>query len=484
VLAPGTLPELLETVASGHAGRIAIAGAGRQLTYRRLHDAVVALAGRLGELGVERGTRVALLVPNGGEFVASFFAVARRGGVVLPLNDRYRDTELTHCLADARPSLLVTVPPLEAVCRRVIAAVESGCRLLVLDGARGPAPSGPPGSASRRSPAASIEPDDPVLSQYSSGSTGAPRRVVRTHANLTFELSRLGELLALGPDDRVLGVVPFSHVNGLVRSMLAALSVGASLAPLAAFRRHELAATIERERITVVVAVPFVFRILADTVFPRPVDLSSLRLCVSASAPLPEATNRRFHARHGLFVRQLYGSTETGTISVNAAAEVEDSLDSVGRPLPGVAVRILRDDGSEAGVDEAGEVAVESPAAFRGGSLLTGDLGRIDARGYLRLVGRRTFFINRGGYKVNPWELETLLQAHPKVDDVAVVGVPAASGDEVVKAVIAPREPCSAEEIVEYCRGRIADFKVPSVVEFRPRLPRGPTGKILRRELA
>jgi long-chain acyl-CoA synthetase len=480
VRARGTLPEMLETVASAHAGRIALAGAGGRLTYGQLHETVVALADRLGALGVGRGALVALLLPNGPDFVAGFFAVARRGGIVLPLNDRYRDTELAYYLADARPSLLVTTPALEALCRRVIAAADHRCELLVLDATRGP---GAPAPAPPSGPAA-VVPDDPVLCLYSSGSTGAPKRIVRTHANLRFELARLADVLDLRAGDRFLGVVPFSHVNGLVRSMLAALGVGATLAPLAEFKRREAAATIERERITVIVAVPFVFRILAETSFPSPVDLSSLRLCVSASAPLPPAAGRAFHARYGVLVRQLYGSTETGTIAVNAGADVEDTLDSVGLPLPGVEVRILRDDGSPAGVDEPGEVAVKSPAAATGAFLSTGDVGRIDGRGYLRLLGRKTFFINRGGYKVNPWEIETLIQGHPKVDDVAVVGLATASGDEVVKAVIASRASCSAEEIIEFCRGRIADFKVPSVIEFRTRLPRGPTGKVLRQELA
>ncbi len=492
-----TLPELLDSVATRHAGRVAIAGPGGPLTYGQLHEGVAALSEHLGTLGIDRNDSVAILIPNSAAFVIAFLAVARRGGIVFPLNSLYRDTELTYYLDDAKPSLLVTVAPLEALSRSAAASVTPSPRVLVIDerGRPMPGPDGSPSAPTIVGQPSAIQPGDSVLCLYSSGSTGRPKRVVRTHGNLVFELSRLGETLGLQSEDRFLGVVPFSHVNGLVRTMLGALSVGATLVPLPEFKRREAAATIERERITVIIAVPFVFGILAETIFTPPVDFSSLRLCISASAPLPVATGRRFRERYGLFVRQLYGCTETGSISINQGADIGDSLDSVGCPLEGVEIRILRDDGSIAGEDEQGDVAIKSPAAatayqggnenggFRGGYFMPGDVGRIDRRGLLYLVGRKSWFINRAGYKVNPWELETLLQAHPKVDDVAIVGVPTPHGDELVKAVIVPRGTCSTEEIIEYCRGKVADFKVPGAIEFRPRLPRTATGKILRGEL-
>jgi long-chain acyl-CoA synthetase len=168
----------------------------------------------------------------------------------------------------------------------------------------------------------------------------------------------------------------------------------------------------------------------------------------------------------------------------------------VGLPIQGVEIAAFRDDGTPAGVNETGEIAVKSPAAiagygspvsgpqpFRDGYFLTGDVGRIDTHGYLYLVGRKTFFINKAGYKINPFEIETLLEEHPKVKEAVVIGVPTPYGEESVKAVIVPQGPCSEEEIAEFCRGRIANFKVPSLIEFCPKLPKSPTGKILRKQL-
>jgi long-chain acyl-CoA synthetase len=195
-----------------------------------------------------------------------------------------------------------------------------------------------------------------------------------------------------------------------------------------------------------------------------------------------------------MYVRQLYGSTETGTITVNLGADLEGTLESVGTPIPGVSVEVFTGEGRTARPDELGEVAVQSPAAIRGygvsdqadgevfrdGYFFTGDLGRKDQDGWLYLVGRKKCFINRGGYKVNPREIEVLLEAHPKVGEAVVVGRPTPYGDEQVAAVIVLAAPCTAEELVEFCRGKIADFKIPSVVEFRDSLPKTPTGKVQR----
>jgi long-chain acyl-CoA synthetase len=206
--------------------------------------------------------------------------------------------------------------------------------------------------------------------------------------------------------------------------------------------------------------------------------------------------NHRFHARAGRYVRQLYGSTETGTISVDMSPDNEQSLESVGTPLDGVEVKIVTDEGAPVTPAEEGEVAVKSPFAitaydnlapgdqpFRDGFFLTGDVARQDARGRLYLVGRRKFFINKGGYKINPREIEVLLEEHPNVQEAVVVGVRSEYGDERVKAVVVARASCSAEELIAHCRGRIAEFKSPSLVEFRDSLPKSPTGKILRSQL-
>jgi long-chain acyl-CoA synthetase len=289
----------------------------------------------------------------------------------------------------------------------------------------------------------------------------------------------------------------------MVRTMLAALAAGAALHPVATFGRHQAIELIAREAITLFIGVPFMFSALARTRVEPAADWSSLRLAVSASAAMPPELNREFHARFGLHVRQLYGSTETGSISVHLEPEIAGTLASVGRPLPGVEVRVLADDGTPVAAGETGEVAVRSPWAiaayrpeggegregprapegtgsFRDGYFLTGDLGRLDPTGRLYLLGRKRFLINRGGYKVNPREIEEVLEAHPAVGDLVVVGEPTVFGDERIKAIVVPRGPCDAATLIAYCRGRIADFKIPSSIEFRDALPKSATGKVRR----
>jgi long-chain acyl-CoA synthetase len=208
---------------------------------------------------------------------------------------------------------------------------------------------------------------------------------------------------------------------------------------------------------------------------------------------MPQKLNLHFYEKFGIYVRQLYGSTETGTISVDLSSDIESSLESVGKPIAGVDVEVFSENGEPTQTNGIGEIAVKSPAAiksygsddvdndaFRNGYFFTGDLGRRDQHGLLYLVGRKKMFINKGGFKINPREVEELLESHPDVEEAAVIGLATLYGDEKIKAVIVVRERCSEEEIVEFCRGKIANFKIPSIIDFTDRLPKTATGKIQR----
>jgi long-chain acyl-CoA synthetase len=483
------LPDILENAARQNAGRTAIVDGKMALSYESLEERVACFAVKLHLGGIRRGSRVALLLPNGSDFVTSYLAVVTLGAIAVPLNDQYQQTELLQFLDACGVALLVTSRDHMELCRRVLSMRQSPGKLLFAEELAEAA-----GSERARIGDVRVEtdPESPVMYQFSSGSTGRPKQIARTHANLLFELESLIRALEMTHKDRFLGVTPFSHVNGLMRTMLASLRAGATLYPLAKFERQAVAEIIEQQKISVFIGVPFMFSMLAKANFRRRPDFSSLRVCISASAPMPEKLNRQFYESFGMYVRQLYGSTETGTISVNRAADVERSLGSVGTPLPGVKVEVFTEAGGISGEDEVGEVAVMSPAAiagydglddvnkevFRDGYFFTGDLGRRDRAGFLYLAGRKKFFINKGGYKINPQELESLLEDHPRVEEAAVVGEPTAYGDERVKALIVLNGPCSEEEIIRHCREKIAHFKVPSVIEFRESLPRSPTGKI------
>jgi len=489
-----TIPEMLVAVVKQNAGRTAIVDEGVAIDYATLERKITSLAAELYGRGVRRGDRVALLLPNGLDFVTSYFAIAAVGAVIVPLNDHYQQTELLYFLEECGVTLLLTSRDYSPLCHEVLAVGKSSFKLFFVEDQ---AEVSEARLKSFRNLKTEINPNSPVMYQYSSGTTGRPKRVARTHANLLFELNSLVQTLRLSNEDRFLGVAPFSHVNGLMRSMMASIRAGATLYPLAKFERQAIAEVIEKNHLSTFIAVPFMFSMLAKTNFRKRPDFSSLRLCVSASAPMPKKLNEEFYKKFGIYVRQLYGSTETGTISVNLRSDIEGSLESVGTPIGGVEVEVFTEDGRVANEGEVAEIAVKSPGTIKGydgldemnrevfqnGYFFTGDLGRRDKDGFLYLVGRKKFFINKGGYKIDPHEIEELLESHAKVDEAVVIGLPTSYGDEKVKAVIVLNTPCSEEEIIKYCRGKIADFKIPSLVEFRENLPKSPTGKILRKML-
>ncbi len=486
-----TIPEMISSVAKQHAERTAIVDGGKATRYETLEKRIKALASKLYRMGIRRGDRVALLLPNGLDYVTGYFGIAATGAIVVPLNDHYQQTELVYFLDECNVSLIITLKDFAPLCHQVLSMRTSPCQLFWADDFRETfdSASHPPDDFK-----VEIDPEDPVMYQFSSGSTGRPKRIGRTHANLLFELSSLIQNLNITHEDRFLGIAPFSHVNGLMRSMMASLRAGATLYPLARFDRQAVAETIEKNRISIFIGVPFMPSMLAKSHFRRQPDFSSLRLCVTASAPMPKKLNQQFYEHFGIYVRQLYGSTETGTISANLSPDIESSLDSVGTPIAGVEVEVFTDDRRIANDGEIGEFAVKSQATIKGYDGLdelnkevfqndyffTGDLGRRDEKGLLYLVGRKKFFINRGGYKIDPYEIEELLESHPKVEEAVAVGIPTPFGDEKVKVVMVLNGPCTEEEIVEYCRGKVADFKIPSLVEFRDSLPKSPTGKIRR----
>jgi long-chain acyl-CoA synthetase len=453
-----------------------------------------AISSRLERHHRIEGSRVALMLPNSAAFIASFFGVARAGGVVAPLNVAYRSQELEHYLADMQAAAVLVNA---ATADRVL---EAGKRL-----ARRPAVFlvDSPGTcealtlgdtADRQEPCGG---DPPLLLLYTSGSTGSPKRVIRTHGQLLAEGRALGAVFGVAPSDRFLGAAPFSHVNGLVRTMLTAMLAGATVYPVQHFARRPILQLVGRERLTIFGGVPQMFVLLAHAPPREAVDVSSLRVIFSASAPLRPEDNHAFHRAYGVFIRQLYGSTETGTISYNDHPNVEHHLESVGPPLAGIRLAVLGEDGVLLRPGREGEIAVSSPFAvscydgnpcatrtsFRDAWYLTGDLGRTDAHDNVTLTGRKSLMINRGGYKVNPHEVEEAIRQHSKVVDVVVVGEAGRHGDQIIRSVIEASEHCDAEEIILHCRSRIADYKIPSRIEFRESLPRTPTGKIRRGEL-
>lgn len=489
-----TVAAVFDRIWAREGSRVAIRTEDHDLTCRDLLRWSKAISRVLEPIVQQPGQRVALMLPNSAAFVASFFAIVRVGGVVAPLVTQCRLAELAQSLRDLNAVALVSgpafveralegIPTLEMRPALVEVSMQHDARLL--HSGQGVAP--PLHSAASA----------PLLQQHTSGSTGVPKRVVRTHTAVLAELDALRATFEISGHDKFLGAAPFSHVNGLVRTMMTSMYVGGTLYPVEDFRRREILDLVTRERITFFGGVPRMFVVLGQTPMRGDVDLSSLRIVFSSSAPLLPADTRHFQSRYGVFVRQLYGSTETGTISFNRHSAPECCLQSVGTPIQGVRVEVVDEEGHSLAAGQEGEFAIASPFAtagyldnpaatnesFRGDFYLSGDLGTKDEAGALTITGRKSLFINCGGFKVNPYEVEEVIKEHPKVIDVAVFGSPSPHGDQIVSCVVVARAECTAEEIHSHCSDRLADFKIPTRIQFRNVLPTSPTGKILRSKL-
>jgi long-chain acyl-CoA synthetase len=491
---PTTLAEAFDRVCARGPARVAIHEAGQNITYGELLEWSERVSRAIAPAVRKPGQRVAVMLPNSAGYVAALFGAARTGAVVAPVNPGYGSHDLTHHVNDLDAvALLADAATLERA-DPTLRALERAPAIFVVSRESGATAVRPGTTAGEPLPA---DGGAPLLQQYTSGSTGMPKRVIRTHANLLAELECLRRTFAVTEADRFLGVAPFFHVNGLVRTMLTSMYSGATLYPVSEFRRREVTGLLTTERITFLGGVPQIFAILGQTPLRGEVDLSALRLVFSSSAPLMAADSKRFQDRYGVVIRQLYGSTETGTISFNRHRDPAGTLDSVGQPLDGVQVKVVDGEGRALAAGEEGELVIASPFAttgyqgnpeataesFRNGFYLSGDLGTMAPDGSIRLTGRKKLLINRGGFKVNPYEVEDVIKGHPKVADVAVYAAPSTSGDDIVCCAIVSSEACTTDEILGYCKDRLADFKIPARIEFRASLPKSAAGKILRAQL-
>jgi long-chain acyl-CoA synthetase len=477
--------------------RLAVVDGPHRRTWAELDADVRRRAAALSGRGIGRGDGVALVLGNSHEFVTTFLATQRLGAMAVPLNPQFTDAELGQHLAQCDVAGIVT----DAEAAPAIRVWAKGyTRLWVEDAAEIDGP--------ENGDAASGVPDDvdaagAALFAFSSGSTGTPKGMIRTGANLAAEAEQFHDTVGVDEADVILGVVALFHAHGLGNALLASVRSGAALVLLPRFERDAVLAAIEAEHVTMFPGVPFIFQTLAETRRVERADVSSLRLCISAGAPLAAETFDLFRARFGTPIRQLYGCSEAGSVTIDLDADPTVSRSSVGRPMRGIDVRVVDDEGRSRPTGETGEIEFRSPAltagyvgehaaaneAFHDRWFRTGDLGYVDATGNLYVTGRTKLYISTSGFKVDPFEVEAVLRAHPAVADVVVVGVKGDLGEEVVKAVVVP-DPAAAidpqrlpEELLVACREGLAPFKVPRIIELRDEIPRSPLGKILRKYL-
>lgn len=477
------LVEHLQKQTQKHPNNLAVVCGDERLSYRELYNSVLALAGQLRASGVNKGDFVCLLLPNSIDFVVSFFAVAAAQGVAIPLDPALTMQERSRYLNGLTLAAVVSNSRLKA-------QIPSDCPLVLADTAS-------------ESQELQIMPhyDGPVLCQFSSGSTGLPKRIVRTQKQLIQEYHQLTAALTLRQDDVVVVVVPLHHAHGFGNALLLAICNGLCLVipqppmnnnkdcelPLR-FWRKELLTLLASERVTILPAVPFVYGLLAE-VSNLPKGLC-LRLCISAGSPLAKETYQRFRQRFGVPIRQLYGCTEAGSVTLNTCKDIDQSWQSVGMPLPGVELRLEGEEGSVA--FRSGAMAggyhgqlTSDRGAFQDGWFRPGDLGRFDDEGRLYILGRRRSFIDSGGYKIDPAEVEQILCAHPQVAEAIVFGVPHPALGEMIKAVVVPHAGITIDKqaLSKFCSTQLAVYKRPRLLEVKESLPRSPLGKVLVRKL-
>jgi long-chain acyl-CoA synthetase len=477
------LDALLRRSAAARPDATAVVQGERRIAYRELAARVDALADRLEAAGVGPGDRVGLVMPNAPEFVVAFFALARARAVAVPLNPALSPPEIAHALLRLEPAALVAGP---SGCERLAPALPDVPRHAVPFGES--APAAPPADA--REPWAGD-----VLVQASSGSTGLAKWVCRSQANLAAEADGFGDAAGVGASDVILGAPPLFHAHGLANAMLAAVRAGATLVlldrpdddaapdPPFALRCADVLAVLEREGVTMLPGVPFMFDALAVTGGRTRADLSKLRLAFSAGNFLPERTYQRFRDVFGVEVHQLYGCSEAGAVTLNLESPEKTGWYSVGRPLPGMELEAPGTGGEIRIRSAALGRYLEGPTCDADGWFATGDLGRLDDAGRLWITGRTKLFIDSGGHKVDPVEVEDVLVSHPDVREAAVVGVPDPRRGEAIHAFVVAERAVVPRELVAHCRQRLAPFKVPRRVALRDALPRSPLGKLLRGQL-
>lgn len=487
----------LRASAARDPGKVAVVAPGRRLSYGELDAAADRVARGLAALGIERGDRVALFLPNGAPLAEALYGVLRAGAAITPLNPSMKEDKLARVLAHAEAAAVICDDQREPVA--AAAAARAGKLPVVsdvasLDGGHGPAPPG------------ALEVDLAAL-MYTSGSTGEPKGVMVTHGNMAFAAGSIVEYLEMGPDDRILCVLPLSFNYGLYQ-LLTCVRVGATLVLEPGLGLPgRVVGLLEDERITGLPGVPTVFGVLVGLDGLAGRELPHLRFLTSAGAALPaakvEAVRRTFP---GARLYSMYGQTECTRVCYLPPDQLDARPSSVGIAIPGTEAWVEDEEGHPAGPDEVGELMVRgshvmqgywrdpagSAAKLRPGRwpwervLATGDLFRCDADGYLYFVGRRDDLIKSRGEKVAPREVEEVLHALPGVREAAVVGVEDALLGQAVHAHVSLVEGAAVGEadLRRGCAERLETHMVPQRVVIHADLPRTPNGKLDRRALA
>lgn len=520
---------MLEAAVAAHPDGPLVHYFDRTLTVVEVDRLTDALAAGLAANGFAAGDRVAVYLQNVPQFLLAMLATWKAGGVMVPVNPMNKARELEYLLADSEATVLVTLESLwSEVAAEVVRSGSTEVRTVITTSeldllGDAPVPRLLAGSVKARPdgtldllelvaahdgerPARpTLSPEDPAFLTYTSGTTGPPKGACNTHANVVFNAEAYRQWMHLTTQDVVLGVAPLFHITGLIAGLAVSLLVPAPIVLGYRFDAPTVLDLIERWRPTFTVGAITVFIALMNDPSAPGRDLASLTKVYSGGAPIAPPVVERFEREFGAYIHNIYGLTETTSpshaVPFGARAPVDPTSGalSVGVPIYDTVVRVVGDKGEDLPPGEVGELVTSGPQvvpgywrkpeetanALPGGALRTGDVGFMDADGWFYVVDRKKDQINAAGYKVWPREVEDVLYEHPAVREAAVIGVPDPYRGETVKAFVSlrPEAAATADELVAFCRERLAAYKYPRLVEIVDELPKTVTGKILRREL-
>lgn len=497
------LADLVRDTAARTPGKAALLFQGQAIKYAELDREVERAAAGLASLGVGPGDSVAVLVHNIPHFVYAFYGILRAGAVMVPLNTMFTGDEISYILSDSGARAVIVAEPFARILDGVRDMLPTLEHVIVV-GSRAPT-----GTMTwehlvgriREAVDVTRVDDDLAVLGYTSGITGRPKGAMLTHRNLMSNLDQMAETpqLAESADDVILLALPLFHIYALNVILGVTLRVGATAVLMERFDPVASLEAAERHGVTVLFGAPPMFIAWLNTPGVERYDLSKVRMAVSGAAPLPAAVLDEFRRRLGITIWEGYGLTETAPAVTSNVMGAVAKPGSIGRPLPGVEVRVVDEGGDDVEDGDPGEIVVRGPNVFRGywnapeateavfrdGWFRTGDIGYMDHDGYIFLVDRSKDLIIVSGFNVYPREVEEVLARYPKIAEAAVVGAPHPYTGEAVRAicVLRPGESATEQEIIEFCKTSLARFKCPQSVDFVPELPRHVTGKVLKRLL-
>ncbi|MBA4603400.1 long-chain-fatty-acid--CoA ligase [Thermoactinomyces mirandus] len=509
-----SLPQMLDQTVRQHGDRTAVQFYETEISYRKLQDLSRLAAGAFRRLGVKKGDRIGLMLPNCPQYVVAFYGILRCGAIVVQVNPMYTKREIEFVLQDSGADVLIVFGDLYSRFKKT--NLFSRLRKVVVVK---PDESVFPGLAQNTvswdnllagtSFMADDEPIDPerdvAVFQYTGGTTGRSKGAMLTHFNLVTNVLQLNDHSrgnSLTETDRILIAIPLFHIYGMTCAMNLGILNGSTIILLSRFEPLEVLQTIKKYRPTCFPGVPTMYVALNSYPKAEQYGIDSIRICNSGSAPIPVELIQSFEKKTGASMYEGYGLSEASPTTHNTPRTGQKKPGSVGIPLPGTEARIvdLKTGTETLPIGEAGELVIRGPQVMKGywnmpeetkqairdGWLFTGNIARMDQDGFFYIVDRKKDLIIASGYNIYPREIEEVLYTHPAVMEAAVVGVTDPYRGETVKAfiVLKPEAQVTGKEIEQFCRRNLAPFKVPKQIEFRKSLPKTAVGKILRRVLA